>query len=328
MPKAKQEDLRWLIIYQTIVLQRTKNEISLNLDISEKTVSRIRKLFRETGDILPIEHGRGREFILDEEKTNLLRLLAIQQPDWFLDEFQTLIALIYGVTPSISTICRTFERIGYTRKQLSFIAKQRDPIQRAHYSILASLYHRNQFLFWDESGRNNGTIKRKFGRAQKGEKAVKEDNYQPRGGKLNFLASMDFYGIVDLVIWKGNCNSEVCEYAVNQVVIPYLNPFPGNRSVVVMDNANFHTTVIVNAIEATGAIVLWLPVYSPGNSINYLMKFTDFNPIEAVFGIIKDWLKRNREIAEICPRIAIILAAASVTRQDARNFFRYCGYVP
>ena len=61
--------------------------------------------------------------------------------------------------------------------------------------------------------------------------------------------------------------------------LPVLLPFTGEneKSVVIMDNAVIHhMQLVIEAINSVGALVRFLPRYSP-----------DFNPIELVFAKIK-----------------------------------------
>jgi len=68
-------------------------------------------------------------------------------------------------------------------------------------------------------------------------------------------------------------------------------------------------------IESRGAQLLYLPPYSP-----------DFNPIEQAWSKIKQLLRgiKARVLEQLEPAIAHTLAA--ITAQDARAFFRHCGY--
>ena len=105
---------------------------------------------------------------------------------------------------------------------------------------------------------------------------------------------------------------------------PKLNPYPGPRSVVVMDNcAIHHDEEICHIIEddcgifeldnnflllisSVGAKLIYLPPYSP-----------DFNPINQVFHTIKAWLHCHEVKAispEVCPWL-IHQAALSVTTE-------------
>lgn len=66
-------------------------------------------------------------------------------------------------------------------------------------------------------------------------------------------------------------------------VIYELLPYCNTQSVIVIDNASFHThPSIAEAIYAKGCLVKFLPPYSP-----------NYNLIEMTFHILKAWIRRN-----------------------------------
>jgi len=71
------------------------------------------------------------------------------------------------------------------------------------------------------------------------------------------------------------------------------------------------------AIEATGARLVFLPPYSP-----------DFNPIENAFAKLKALLPKaaERAVEGLWRAIATILPA--FTPQECRNYFKAAGYEP
>lgn len=86
--------------------------------------------------------------------------------------------------------------------------------------------------------------------------------------------------------------------------------------VVVMDNLGAHKAAgVVEAIEAAGASVWFLPAYSP-----------DLNPIEKLWSKIKSWLRRA--MADTLDGLveATAEAFARVTPEECTNYFRACGY--
>ena len=69
------------------------------------------------------------------------------------------------------------------------------------------------------------------------------------------------------------------------MLVPILNPFDSQNttSVVIMDNASiYHIDSVVSMINATGALIRFLPSYSP-----------DMNPTENAFGEVKHYLQAN-----------------------------------
>ena len=91
---------------------------------------------------------------------------------------------------------------------------------------------------------------------------------------------------------------------------------PGD--VVVMDNLPAHKVKGAReAIESAGAIVLFLPPYSP-----------DFNPIEQAFAKLKALLRKAaaRTIGALEQAIADALDA--FTPQECANYFANSGYEP
>ena len=103
-----------------------------------------------------------------------------------------------------------------------------------------------------------------------------------------------------------------------------MNEFPLPNSVLVIDNASIHKiNGIQELVEDRGARLLYLPSYSP-----------DFNPIELAFSTIKQWLRLNRnrvnqELQSRDGRIYDIFweAVHSVTAEQARGWYKHCGYV-
>ena len=70
---------------------------------------------------------------------------------------------------------------------------------------------------------------------------------------------------------------------ITDELLPYCTPYPGTRSVIVMDNAAIHCNLrIEEAIRGHGCEVRYLPPYSP-----------DSNPIELSFSVLKAWFRTH-----------------------------------
>jgi transposase len=99
---------------------------------------------------------------------------------------------------------------------------------------------------------------------------------------------------------------------VEQVLAPTLKPC----DIVVLDNLSAHKVPGGReAIEATGARLLYLPPHSP-----------DFNPIEQLFAKLKVLLRKAAELSieSLWSRIAALLSA--FTPEECANYFRSAGY--
>nr|GAT52207.1 TPR domain protein [Mycena chlorophos] len=104
-----------------------------------------------------------------------------------------------------------------------------------------------------------------------------------------------------------------------------MQPYPGPRSVLVMDNCRIHHVEEVEAIcDERGIKLVYLPPYSP-----------DYNPIEQSFSFIKSYIRRNgQRFREIMKHGedgeaegALYEAIAQVTEVEAQGFFRHSRYL-
>jgi transposase len=95
-----------------------------------------------------------------------------------------------------------------------------------------------------------------------------------------------------------------------------MNPFPGPRSVLILDNVNSHLSEDLAVMcEEAGVRLEYLPPYSP-----------DYNPIEESFSALKAWMRRNRELVPAFEPFfeGYMHLAVQMTcnREAARGFFR------
>ena len=89
-------------------------------------------------------------------------------------------------------------------------------------------------------------------------------------------------GLFSFAIKNGECltTMDIVNY-FEQTLSPLLNPFPGPRSIVVLDNAPGHRAIenyaqhrITIAVARRGALLIWNPPHSP-----------DWNPIEHLWNV-------------------------------------------
>lgn len=154
---------------------------------------------------------------------------------------------------------------------------------------------------------------RLYGRAPRGERCrapVPHGHWKT----TTFVGGLTLDGIVAPMTIDGAMTGTAFLAYVEQVLAPTLGP----GDIVVLDNLPAHKPVAIRqAIEATGAIMRFLPPYSP-----------DFNPIEMAFAKIKALLKKAaaRTVHDLWD--AMRNAIDAVTQNDARSFFTACGYEP
>ena len=74
---------------------------------------------------------------------------------------------------------------------------------------------------------------------------------------------------------------------------------------------------MIDAINATGAIVLFLPPYSP-----------DFMPCEERFAQVKSWIRENDVAWQFCmdPKLMVEEAFLQVTDEEVKKYIRHAEY--
>ena len=92
-------------------------------------------------------------------------------------------------------------------------------------------------------------------------------------------------------------------------------PFNGvnPHGIVILDNASIHHVQgIVEMINEVGALVLFLPPYSP-----------DFNPIEEAFSKLK--ALEHLEMAHLDLEDIVLATFSSITAEDCQRWIAQCG---
>jgi transposase len=85
---------------------------------------------------------------------------------------------------------------------------------------------------------------------------------------------------------------------------------------VVMDNLGTHKmTCVQQVIEARGATIFFLPPYSP-----------DFNPIEKLWGKLKEFLRRQITTTRDLFDEALAEAMKTITIEDIMGWTKHAGY--
>jgi DDE superfamily endonuclease len=157
-------------------------------------------------------------------------------------------------------------------------------------------------------------LRRWYARAPRGERAVDTLPFK-HWEATTLLSVLGRSGPVASLVLEGAADRAVLQAFSEQELRGRLGP----GDVVVMDNlAAHHAAEVVAALEATGARVVFLPPYSP-----------EYNPIELMFSKLKAFLKKEmaKAVAAAEPLWQVVgRALATITAEDAANWFAHCGY--
>lgn len=129
---------------------------------------------------------------------------------------------------------------------------------------------------------------------------------------MTAVAAVRLDGLVAPFTIDAAMDGEIFLTYIEQVLVPTLRA----GDVVVMDNLSAHKRPqVVRLIEAAGAVVMYLPPYSP-----------DFNPIEMIWSKVKRLLRSFAARTIDALHDAFGRAFAAVTTDDIAGCFRHCGY--
>lgn len=167
-----------------------------------------------------------------------------------------------------------------------------------------------KLVFIDESGFWVG-MNRPVARSKKGMKAYAMRKFY-RGKKMTIIGAIRQTKVVATRALENSMKKDDFLEFIKMDLAPKLK----EGDVVVMDNLNsHHRKEVREMIEAVGASVEYLPVYSP-----------DFNPIEMMWSQLKSFLwKFKIETMEGLARMTA-LAVSLVDSQTLNNWFTKCCY--
>ncbi|OCB88511.1 hypothetical protein A7U60_g4326 [Sanghuangporus baumii] len=178
--------------------------------------------------------------------------------------------------------CGRPQVLDYIHTELLKRALEWNETLRAQYvACIASQYTVEQLVFVDESACDQRAFLCNTAWALEGRCACRKQFFN-RGKCFSILPAISLDGTIDCTIVQGTFNTKLfMEFIAS--LLDKMHPFPGNQSVIVMDNCPIHKAPkIRELIESRGVRLEFLPPYSP-----------DYNPIELAFSIIKSRLKQQ-----------------------------------
>jgi transposase len=308
--RAYSNDLRERIVAAVERGEHSIRQIARLFCVSVSCIVRLLQRKRRTGSVQPKPHAGVPPRKLDAAAEARLLDLVAAQPDATLAELRDRL----GIRCSLMTIARALRRHHITRKKKTLYAdEQQSPRvqrkRRAFKKKVASV-DANHLVFVDEVGATTG-MTRRYGRAPRGERvqATAPGAWQ----NVTLIAGMRTSGVVAPIALPGAVDRAVFETYVQQALVPALQ----EGDVVVFDNLQAHKHLAVRtAIEAVGARVELLPVYSP-----------DLTPIEELFSKIKNCLRTVAARTTDSVITAMGQALDHVTQSDILGWFQHrCAY--
>ena len=123
MPVACSEDLQQRIVWQSVYQEANPDEIAVSLYVCERTVRRIVSHFLATEHVTSrVNIGRPRALTSLEETLTLN--VIFENPGIYLDKVQRYLEKKPGMVVSISTMYRTTQRLGLTRRKIRHLVCQ------------------------------------------------------------------------------------------------------------------------------------------------------------------------------------------------------------
>lgn len=303
-------DLRTRIVALVEADEHSLSELAELFAIDRSTIVRLLQRYRSTGSVAAKPHGGGNPRKLDVKAVARLLKLVKQQPDATLVELRDRL----GIPCSVVTIFRTLQRNRISRKKKTRHADERDTQrvrkQRKTFCQKMATVDPKQLVFVDETGATTA-MSREYGRAPIGERVQAT---APGAWKnVTLISGLRSSEVVASLAFPGATDQPAFETYIEKVLVPKLR----EGDVVVWDNLSCHKSAAAkSAIEAVGARVEPLPVYSP-----------DLSPIEEMFSKIKNGLRSigARTIEGVMAAMGHVLD--KVTQNDILGWFHdRCAY--
>ena len=184
--------------------------------------------------------------------------------------------------------------------------------KRKEWKFLQQWLDSSKLFFIDETSATT-KMARRYGRSHKSDRCVASVPFG-HWKTTTFVAALNHRGIHSPLIVNGPMNGAIFRAWIKEHFVREIK----SGDIVIMDNLPAHkSSEIRAAIEAKGAMLLYLPPYSP-----------DLNPIEMYFSKFKSILRK------LAPRTtgdlekAILTAIKTEPNSEYENYMKASGYDP
>lgn len=246
-------------------------EIADVLGVSFKSINRWADNYDRHGMVAPPSYNTGRRRLLTAEAIDDLKELIDESPELYLDEIGEWLALYHDIPMSTTALHDNLRDLGLTRKIMRRQAAERDhALRTAWLHNVLNTYTAEQMVVVDETSKDGKTLIRKYGRATRGHDPVYTVSLN-RGIRYSALPALTVKGYIAARAVEGSIDGgEFYDFIANDVVgplnfaltfrltakyyqLPCMNPWPGPRSVLVLDNCATHKSEALQELfEGTG----------------------------------------------------------------------------
>ena len=204
----------------------TVDDICDTLSVSRASLYRWDAIFEEHGHVIrPPSPLVGRTRIITCAVLTAIHTLYEQEPDLYLDELCTFLAVQHNIIVSKATLTRSLTAAGLTRKILHKIAIERDEELRNDWKDLLRdrtkfTGDRSEFVAVDETSKNEKSYARLRGWSLSGQPAVLSDVFV-RGDRYSLVAAITTEGYMATQVVPGSLDSfEFYNFIAEDVVSP------------------------------------------------------------------------------------------------------------
>ena len=187
---------------------------------SEKSLRRWKRNVQEHGSVIvPSSHRQGRPRKLNSDQIGDLMAQLLVEPDMYLDEIQTWVAISHDIGIAKSSLSKLIEDVGFSYKYLHKAATERDEDEREEFREWArKTLVPEMIVAIDESSKDDRTLYRRWGRSPSGMPATIDAQFV-RGERYSLLAAMSVNGYVSTRVVEGSVDTaEFFDFVVGEVV--------------------------------------------------------------------------------------------------------------
>lgn len=256
----------------------------------------------------------------------LLRVIMVRRPNLLWEEAAVqLFPLVFYKYQGRQIKDALYSR-GWTRKKLHFVARERDNYLRALFCQLlhapGQQFNARQFVFVDETLKKGQDAMRTHGVAPAGERAVAVVVKRLLAGRTSALVALSLKGVLSKTMVDTSelsVTTELFMTVLRYRILPQMNPFPADRSILFLDNARIHNKMqVYAACAAVGVRAFFLPPYS-----------CDYMPNELLFNNSRTYMVREFGLGNHIRTIEDMFSEAlenCMTPDQICNTFAFCGY--